>query len=292
MMSKDKVSSLLKEGQLEVATALIRLSESLTPRQEFNELILTFFQDSEFLQTALKCDCVEIFDYGIRQGIIDVQTVSCLVSDKAREYAPYTISLISALKHRRRPRLTPINRLGPALIFAYFVMHLSMAHYWLPLHLLTICLFVSASVLTWVKSGHYASCSSASCYATPFSTNRCTLCHLPMRLSQQWHRKQVHCRYCNICVDRFDHHCFWLGCCVNENNYGGFLLSLISALYMYFLGLLDSAVYFYKRAKIPVQIKTGIAVQLLCYIGFFTTLLMHINRRRYATRGLADRFRK
>lgn len=290
-MSKDKVLSLLKDGQLEAAVALIKLSESLTSRSEFNETILTFLQDSEFLLTALDSDFVELFDYGIAQGFIDIQMINDMVCDRAKECSAYTKSLMNALMHPRRPRLIFVNRLGPPLIVAYILMHLSMVHRWLLLHLLAICFFILSSVQTWFKSGYYT-CSNTNSYGTSFSTKRCKLCCLPMRTSHQWHRKQVHCRYCNICVNCFDHHCFWLGCCINEDNYGWFMISLTNAICIYLLGLLDSAVYFYKRSKIPIQIRIGITIQLLCYAGFFTTLLMHINRKRYVTKNLVDRFRK
>src|SRR3990167_7634014 len=35
-----------------------------------------------------------------------------------------------------------------------------------------------------------------------------------------------HCKICQCCVAKFDHHCFWIGGCVGELNHGRFITML------------------------------------------------------------------
>ena len=54
----------------------------------------------------------------------------------------------------------------------------------------------------------------------------CSECHIYRPL------RAIHCRVCNHCVERYDHHCPWLGICIGKYNYPYFFtfLALVNAI--------------------------------------------------------------
>ena len=45
----------------------------------------------------------------------------------------------------------------------------------------------------------------------------------------------IHCVVCNLCIDKWDHHCYWLNACITKNNiriFGFFFISIICFLFI------------------------------------------------------------
>jgi len=58
-----------------------------------------------------------------------------------------------------------------------------------------------------------------------------------------------HCGICNACVERYDHHCPWIGNCIGKNNYRYFFFFLMFFNIKSILGLMLSLLQIYKTNK-------------------------------------------
>ena len=50
----------------------------------------------------------------------------------------------------------------------------------------------------------------------------------------------IHCAVCDLCIDEWDHHCFWLNACINKNNIKKFVLFIILMICFLFTNLIFS----------------------------------------------------
>lgn len=50
----------------------------------------------------------------------------------------------------------------------------------------------------------------------------------------------IHCVVCNLCIDDWDHHCFWLNACINKKNIKQFVIFIILMICLLFTNLIFS----------------------------------------------------
>ena len=77
--------------------------------------------------------------------------------------------------------------------------------------------------------------------------NYCSNC----RIYYNSNSKVSHCRFCNVCIEGFDHHCVWVGKCIGKNNLKTFYGLLFSVLFFYvYIIVAFSIIYFSKEKEL------------------------------------------
>ena len=92
--------------------------------------------------------------------------------------------------------------------------------------------------------------------------------------------KTSHCKYCDSCVEKFDHHCFWIGNCVGKNNYNSFFNFLISLIVFDFLKFIISVItgiyLIFNRNKKSLVINSFLIHIIFCVIIFAYSIVFGV----------------
>ena len=74
-----------------------------------------------------------------------------------------------------------------------------------------------------------------------------------------------HCMVCDICVDEFDHHCFWIDKCINNNIYKEFIFFLVVLLF----NLIINFCLFFMQLKNLLKRDLSIVKNYIYYLKLF-----------------------
>ena len=109
------------------------------------------------------------------------------------------------------------------------------------------------------------------------SSNICIKC---IRIKKS---KTIHCAVCNLCIDDWDHHCFWLNACITTKNKKKIVIFLISIICLFFTNIFFSICFliiyylenenyrdiFILKIFTSIENKDNILIFKYFYVSFF-----------------------
>ncbi|EPY24617.1 hypothetical protein AGDE_01357 [Angomonas deanei] len=93
----------------------------------------------------------------------------------------------------------------------------------------------------------------------------CKTCNVPRP------PRSTHCKFCDVCVEEFDHHCGVLGSCVGKRNFrffaGYFIITVVLQLYAIIRSIVFLGLYDYKHDLDSALGRWHIAASVLVIVG-------------------------
>ena len=85
-----------------------------------------------------------------------------------------------------------------------------------------------------------------------------------------------HCRICDVCVERLDHHCDWLGLCIGKHNYPSFVGYLIGLSFILLFFLVVSIVFIVRNSIELTRNSNQITMLILEIVVFAVVIVISL----------------